>query len=483
MYTYKKPDRKHGTEQTNIKTTQCRNRRNMPEGQAFLQTAHNFAAAYPTEELRRYYHITAPRERHIFSDENTEYGTGKNDAVQRKVTIEIKLDRASYTGESGRQGETESNMQCWPELHEAFRKFVPNREVENSEGKIESRPWNQCAEPNALSRLVKEYRNKGEKPELNRVKFPKLAYNDITKKEMKPCAVCEQWVSKVDSMLVVNDTLKQEVNDDGQQVLVPFNDTYQKERYVYLARTYKLRIENELESEVYKARADYLEKNKEKAERLARTIPHNEKASYDIFKIMLSSKCDYNKTKKEILEILKIEESSNSNTDWEEWVPKLGSLRLFESQLDFNDVNPEEKIHILEVLLSKQNNLKDKIQIMKEYMEVKESGGKLDFHDYIDWYDTAVLIEGFTKGVRDAIMKCFENKLKKEKANLYPKLFQQLKNLDEWFYLSGVNKDLIKELVNRKVEKGQIEEYKKGVKLTGNKIEVAAYLQYVREKH
>jgi hypothetical protein len=65
----------------------------------------------------------------------------------------------------------------------------------------------ECAEPHALAALLHKYHrlNHGlDQTFLAGVTFPKLAVDDATGKDIKPCPVCAQWVTDTAPMTIQN---------------------------------------------------------------------------------------------------------------------------------------------------------------------------------------------------------------------------------------------------------------------------------------
>jgi hypothetical protein len=143
--------------------------------------------------------------------------------VQRKGSTEIEISdgKLQKTGHSGMQALAESHFIKWPVFDKRFRETVKDKPIAiadqyDDEEKTEKKEKHDgkgtekkettyqrnrfmCAEPHALSLLLKEYEGESNKPLdndwLDSIKFTKLAFNNTTKSNMQPCAVCKQWVA------------------------------------------------------------------------------------------------------------------------------------------------------------------------------------------------------------------------------------------------------------------------------------------------
>lgn len=137
--------------------------------------------------------------------------------VQRSgISIIVKDSQKKAEGESGKKSETVSNMKKYTDLFNEFERSVSAEPI-NESGSM--RPWNQCAEPNALSNLVAQYDDPTQM-DLETVHFPRPAYNSNLNNdgneigEMLPCKVCSKWVQSQSTNLPLVETFISRINPE-----------------------------------------------------------------------------------------------------------------------------------------------------------------------------------------------------------------------------------------------------------------------------
>jgi len=172
--------------------------------------------------------------------------------VQRFTTVSIKDNLGqNASGQSGNESATRGIFAKWPELKNSFESNVhpvdmPVLDEDGKEtGATYPRNRYMCAEPNALSSLLRHYNNVAHPLNngwLAGIEFPELATDNKTGQKIKPCPVCSQWVSE-------NAPMKIQGLDGGS-----FTNEAQQDRMQELAHLEHLRQEQEAEKAQEKER-------------------------------------------------------------------------------------------------------------------------------------------------------------------------------------------------------------------------------------
>lgn len=370
--------------------------------------------------------------------------------------IDLKYKGDGYHGVSGRNSETENNMNKWPELARAFREKVDTASIYHSEeGREEVRPWNQCAEPNALSNLVAQKAANREEPDLSEVVYPQWAQieveNQSGKKKhfLEPCAVCSKWIEKKGgNRLVIGDNL---ITENG-----PLNKNYYKKRYKELCDQYKIKFENGLTREVYTARFKLLEKENIKAKSLSDTIPRHTSIEYDIFVGILNAGfVNYGTAQGMVGELRESEADTSMKAEDLKYIPNYQRLKKI---INFEGALYSDKIIVCELDL---NYLEIKARIIGLYMEcAKGTDGKVMYYSLLYWYKEASILSEFTPGVREKIMSSLRTPVAVTNRETLNKILNRVVELESQFYLSQSSEQEIKSFFKEYNNEDLIAEYK-----------------------